>query len=106
MSKNRITYNKLIRDRIPEIISQSGKKASIEKLNEENFVKMLNEKLGEELEEYYQSQSIEELADLVEVISSLLEAKGISFEAFEKIREEKREERGGFEKRLLLKWVE
>lgn len=99
------SYNKLVRDRIPEVIEAEGKKAIYEAIDEEHFLKYLNEKLVEELNEYLESGSVEELADMGEVMHALLEYKGISIEAFQKVRLEKLEKRGGFKKRLLLKEV-
>jgi predicted house-cleaning noncanonical NTP pyrophosphatase (MazG superfamily) len=100
-----IKYDKLIRDRIPEIIELKGKKAVVEVLDDDSYVRYLDKKLGEELEEYLESGSVEELADLVEVIYALLDAKEISFEEFEKMRLAKAGERGAFRKKLLLKEV-
>lgn len=102
---NSIKYGKLIRDRIPEIIESKGKKAVIEVLDDDNFKKYLDNKLGEELKEYLDSGNIEELADMVEVIYALIESKGISIENFERTRIKKAYERGGFSKKLLLKEV-
>ncbi|MGI6066940.1 MAG: phosphoribosyl-ATP pyrophosphohydrolase [Bacillota bacterium] len=99
------TYNKLIRDKIPEIIEQSGKKAVVEKLDDGRYLNMLNNKLSEELSEYLDGNNVEELADLVEVIYAILELKGVPLVEFEKIRKEKVEARGAFQKRLLLKEV-
>jgi len=98
-------YNKLIRDKIPQIIEQSGKRSTIEKLDEENYIKQLNRKLEEELTEYAESGSVEELADLVEVVYAILDFKKVSITEFEKIRIEKVEKRGAFKERLLLKEV-
>ena len=101
-----VEYNKLIRDRIPEIIKESGKACEVETLSETEYEKHLNQKLGEELEEYLFSQEVEELADLEEVLRAILDLKGISYEEFEQIRREKAEKRGAFKKRLLLKKVD
>jgi predicted house-cleaning noncanonical NTP pyrophosphatase (MazG superfamily) len=98
-------YNKLVRDRIPEIIEKSGKKAIVQKLDDEAYKKFLDEKLGEELQEYLDSDSVDELADLVEVIHSILKYKRIEITGFYGIQKKKAEERGAFEKRLLLKEV-
>lgn len=98
-------YNKLIRDRIPEIIEKSGNKAVVEKVGEEPYINLLNDKLGEELKEYLESQSVEELADLVEVIYAILDYKKVSLNDFEAIRHQKSAERGAFKERLLLKEV-
>ena len=99
-------YNKLIRDRIPEIIQESGKTCEIETLSETEYEKHLDQKLGEELEEYLSSQEVEELADLEEVLRAILDFKGISYEEFDQIRNDKAKKRGGFKKRLLLKKVD
>jgi len=100
-----ITYNKLIRDKIPEIIKQTGKKPVVEKLEDDHYLHMLNTKLSEELTEYQDSNNIEELADLVEVIYAILEFKRVSLEEFEKLRQDKVLSRGAFKERLLLKEV-
>lgn len=98
-------YNKLVRDRIPDIIKESGKSCTIEVLSDFDYIRMLDEKLGEELAEYHQDQSIEELADLLEIIRAVTVARGWSLDELEKIRVEKARQRGGFEKKLLLKEV-
>ena len=95
-------YRKLVRDRIPEIIEQSGKTCACSVLSDEDYLKMLDEKLNEELAEYQESKSMEELADLLEVIRAVAAARGSSIGEVEKIRQEKAAERGGFEKRILL----
>ena len=66
---------------------------------------MLDQKLNEELAEYQESKSMEELADLLEVISAVAEARGSSVEEVNAIRQRKKEKRGSFEKRILLKEV-
>jgi len=98
-------YNKLVRDKIPQIIQQSGKRAIIKEVFGKEYLELLNAKLGEELQEYIDSESIEELADLVEVVYAILEHKDVSLQEFEVIRKRKVEERGAFKKKLLLKEV-
>ena len=98
-------YNKLIRDKIPQIIEQSGKQAIIEEVSGKDYLELLNAKLGEELQEYLDSQDIEELADLVEVVYAILDDKNISLQEFELIRKIKVQERGAFKGKLLLKEV-
>ena len=100
-----IEYDKLIRDKIPEIIEQSGKKCIVEVMDNDTYIEYLDKKLNEELAEYQQDKSIEELADLFEVIYAVVAARGYSVEKLERIRLEKAKERGTFEKRLLLKSV-
>lgn len=100
-----IAYNKLVRDRIPEIIESSGKTCTTEILSLENYIRMLDVKLDEELAEYHKDQNIEELADLMEVIHAAAIARGYTLEDLEQIRAEKAAKRGSFEKRILLKEV-
>ena len=100
-----IEYDKLIRDKIPEIIEQSGKKCIIEVMDNDTYIEYLDQKLNEELAEYQQDKSIEELADLLEVMYAVVVARGYSVAELERIRLEKSEKRGAFEKRLLLKSV-
>ncbi len=100
-----IAYHKLVRDRIPEIIEKDGKQCVCSVLSEEDYLIMLDRKLDEELKEYQESKSIEELADLLEVIRAVALARGSSMEEVEQIRIRKAEKRGGFEKRLLLEAV-
>ena len=71
-----ITYNKLVRDRIPEIIESSSKYCTTEILADDAFLRMIDAKLDEELAEYHKDQNIEELADLLEVIHAATLARG------------------------------
>lgn len=98
-------YNKLIRDKIPQIIEATGKRPIVEKVTSEAYVTLLNQKLTEELQEYLDSNDIEELADLVEVIYAILDSRNISIQDFESIRLNKVLKRGAFKERLLLKEV-
>ncbi|MGI6679452.1 MAG: hypothetical protein ACOX2Q_10495 [Dehalobacterium sp.] len=66
---------------------------------------MLNIKLSEELAEYQDGNSIEELADLVEVVYAILEFQGVSLTEFEKIRQDKISSKGAFKEKLFLKEV-
>ena len=97
-----IHYNKLVRDRIPEIIEASGKRCVCSTLSDEEYFAKLDEKLNEELAEYQESKSMEELADLLEVIRAVAIAWGSSMEEVESIRRDKAAKRGGFEKKILL----
>ena len=99
-------YNKLVRDRIPEIIEASGNTCITEILSDEEYLKMIDAKFDEELAEYHKDQNIEELADVLEVIYAAAVARGYSIEELEKVRVEKAEKRGGFSKKILLKEVE
>lgn len=99
-------YNKLVRDHIPEIIMKSGKIANTKILSNEEFIAELRKKAHEELSEYMEAStdkdSIEELADLLEIIHSLAAIHGTTFDELEKVREKKANERGGFDKRIFL----
>ena len=96
------TYNKLVRDRIPEIIEASGVTCKTKILSDEEYLKMIDAKLDEELAEYHKDQNIEELADLLEVIYAATLARGYTLEKLESMRIQKAEERGGFKEKILL----
>ena len=97
-----IKYCKLVRDRIPEIIEASGKACVTEILSDDEYLRMIDTKLDEELVEYHKDQNIEELADLIEVIYAAAIARGYTIEQLEKVRAEKAEKRGAFQKKILL----
>lgn len=101
-----IIYNKLVRDKIPDIIRAEGKRCHIEALDPQRWLEELTRKLGEEVTEYVQSGDIVELVDLVEVVYSILAARGVTPAEFEALRVKKREARGGFEERVFLVGVE
>lgn len=98
-------YNKLIRDKIPEIITSSGKQCIVEVMSEEEYLETLDCKLEEELAEYQADKSLEELADMLEVMYAVVRARGYSIDDLERVRKQKAEKRGSFEKRLRLKGV-
>ena len=95
-------YNKLIRDKIPEMIEQNGGKAVIRRLSHEEFVRFLEMKLDEEAGEYHRDKTVEELADILEVVYALAAVHGFTKEELLAVYNEKHEKRGGFERRLLL----
>lgn len=97
-----ITYNKLVRDKIPQIIEASGKTCETEVLSDERYLEMLDKKLNEELAEYQQEKSLEELADLLEVLYAVAVARGHSLEELEQVRAEKKDKRGGFAEKIFL----
>ena len=98
-------YNKLIRDRIPEIIAKNGQSARVRVLTDEEYLAKLDEKLGEELAEYLADGNVGELADLLEVIYAAALARGTTAEQLDEIRRKKAEERGAFAEKLLLEEV-
>lgn len=95
-------YNKAIRDNIPVIIKKSGNECSVKTLSDDEFLKELEKKLREEIEEYLDNSSVEELADIVEVIERISQLKGVSFDELERIRQKKGDERGRFKNNLFL----
>lgn len=97
-----IIYNKLVRDRIPEIIEQSGKSCTTAVLSDEEYLKMIDAKLDEELAEYHKDKNIEELADLMEVIYAATKARGYTVEELERVRVDKVKKRGAFDSKILL----
>ncbi|MCF6136528.1 nucleoside triphosphate pyrophosphohydrolase [Pseudalkalibacillus berkeleyi] len=104
------TYNKLVRDRIPEIIQYTGKSFNTSILDVDHYEMELKEKLKEELNEYLEASddasAIEELADLLELIHALTSVHHSSVEELETVRKEKAEKRGGFQERIFLIDVE
>lgn len=98
-------YNKLVRDKIPQIIESTGQSCKTRILSEEEYQQKLDEKLTEELAEYQESKSPEELADLLEVMEAVAKTRGYSWEQLCAIRDAKREKRGGFDQRILLEEV-
>ena len=95
-------YHKLVRDKIPQIIESTGKTCRTEILEDETYLQLLDEKLGEELAEYQESKSLEELADLLEVMEAVVTARGYRWEQLMAVKAEKKAARGGFEEKLLL----
>ena len=105
----RIEYNKLIRDRIPEIIEAEGKRFDIEIMSDVEYRLALLTKLSEEAQEASRAtpeKLATELADLYEVIDAVMGAHGIDQDTVLGIQRERRSQRGGFEQRLKLLWVE
>ncbi|SDG74739.1 Predicted house-cleaning noncanonical NTP pyrophosphatase, all-alpha NTP-PPase (MazG) superfamily [Planococcus glaciei] len=104
------TYNKLVRDLIPEVIEKTGKELSSRVLEDKEYEIELKKKIAEELTEYNEAKTnedaLEELADILELLHAATKIHGSSFEELEKIRKAKAEKRGGFEKRIFLIEVE
>lgn len=99
-------HNKLVRDKIPEIIQNSGKIPHTHILSNESYLAELDKKLNEECAEYQADKNLEELADMLEVMYAIVEARGYAVEELENVRLKKREMRGGFEDKIFLEYVE
>lgn len=103
-------YNKLVRDKIPEVISKNGDIAEFSVLNDKQFAKALKQKMIEEANELALANSedeiINELSDIEELVLAICRNNGISKDTIENQRQKKFAKRGGFSKKLLLKFVE
>lgn len=103
-------FGKLVRDRIPEIIESKGEKTLTKILEGEEYVSALKEKLIEEAKEVQgtneRSEVLEELADLLEVAMALMQEHRISLMEVEDVRRKKRQEKGGFDKKIYLEATE
>lgn len=100
------THNKLVRDKIPEIIQAKGESCTTMILNDKHYLMCLDSKLNEEVNEYQESKSIEEIADILEVLMAIAKARGYSWNDVLKTQLMKRTERGGFDHRVFLKTTE
>ncbi|GIN72368.1 hypothetical protein J14TS2_28430 [Bacillus sp. J14TS2] len=103
-------YNKLVRNRIPEIIQNSGKRLKTEILTDERYIEELRKKLNEEVHEYQEAatdqDALEELADVLELLHTLAHQHGASIDDVEEIRKEKADNRGSFIEKIYLLEVE
>lgn len=97
-----IVYDKLVRDRIPEIIEAEGLRCRTRVLSAEEFRARLRLKLDEEIRELDESGAVEELVDILEIVYALAALGGVNAAELERMRLVKRETRGGFDRRLLL----
>ena len=99
-------YNKLVRDKITDIIEADGRMVKYRILDNNEYRQQLNSKLQEEVKEYLDDNNVEELADIVEVVYGILNSMGVTIDEFEKVRIKKKEERGAFNKRIYLEEAE
>lgn len=99
-------YNKLVRDKIPEIIKADGEKPITRKLSNIEYLDELVKKLREEIGEFEANHSLEELADVQEIVLAIIDALKIQRKDLEKARKQKAKARGGFSKRIFLEKVD
>lgn len=98
-------YDKLVRDKVPEIIEKKGGESFTHIAGEREYWEKLKEKLNEEVGEFLEDEEIEEIADILEVIDAVCEFKSINKNKIKQIKQEKAEERGKFEDRIILEEV-
>lgn len=99
-------HNKLVRDKIPEMIERDGKTCVAHVLSKEEYMLALEAKLDEEVAEYQADKNLEEMADVLEVLQAICVARGYSLEELEAMRKKKADERGGFGEKIFLEYVE
>lgn len=95
-------YDKLVRDKIPEIIRENDEEPITRKADEEEYSDRLAEKLVEEAIEFQEDRNIEELADLMEVVEAILDHENISKSEIDEIKENKAQLKGRFNDRIVL----
>ena len=94
-------YNKLVRDKIPEIIKADGKECKTRILSKDEYIAALETKLNEEVAEYQEDKNLEEMADVLEVLQAICLARGYSLDELEAMRIKKAKERGGFKDKIF-----
>lgn len=95
-------YNKLVRDKIPEIIKDNGDVAVTHIASDEEYKQRLEAKLQEEVDEFLVDNNVEELADILEVVYALGDLFNVDRAELEKMRKEKEEKRGAFNDKIIL----
>jgi predicted house-cleaning noncanonical NTP pyrophosphatase (MazG superfamily) len=95
-------YNKLVRDNVPDIIKGKGEDVSFHIAEDIEYIEKLKEKLVEEAQEFSQEETLEEIADLLEVVDAIMAHKGFSEQELQEIKKLKAEKRGKFQRRIIL----
>lgn len=104
--KKVIRYDKLVRDRIPDVLAAKHIVAQTHIATPEEYKKLLIKKLKEEVEEFALEQNTQELADILEALNALIDTCGFSHEEIEAVRAQKLHDRGGFVDRIVLEQTE
>lgn len=95
-------YNKLVRDKIPQLVRRRGGLPIVRIAKDEEYGEKLKEKLTEEVQEFQASETTEELADILEVIDAIADYKGFTKKEILAVKTQKARQRGRFEKRIIL----
>lgn len=95
-------HDKLIRDKIIDIIKDKGEYAVIHVASEKEYHEKIRKKLNEEVKEFLKEENKEEMADIIEVLNAICKSNGWKMEDVEKIRKKKAKERGSFDRRIIL----
>jgi len=95
---------KLVRDRIPELVEKNKQQAQFHIADKEEYFQHLKQKLQEEVSEFLEDNTVEELVDIIEVLYALAEYKNTSQHQLETLRKKKADERGIFSKRLIIEY--
>lgn len=101
-----MTFDKLVRDNIPDIIERNGEKAITHIAEDAEYEEALTHKLHEEVGEFLENPCVEKVADILEVLHALCDLKGVDLQTIEEVRKQKAEERGGFSRRIILERTE
>ena len=99
-------YNKLVRDKIPEVIAEKGNKFTTHIAGDNEYLQALRDKISEEIQEFYEDPCAQEMADILEVLDALTEYHGIQRAQVEEVKKSKNEKRGKFQKRIILESVD
>ena len=97
-----MVYNKLVRDKIPQMIENQGEKPNFRIMEEEEYFKALEQKLDEEVGEFHRDKNTEELVDILEVVFALAKTLDCSVDELMQVYQKKHDARGGFDQRIFL----
>lgn len=98
-------HDKLVRDRIPELIKESGEEPVVHCADDEEYEERLYDKLEEEVQELQEDRDVEELIDIAEVIDALIKYHKIPPDEFQRLKEKKAKDSGSFDDRIVLEEV-